>query len=124
MIVTFSIVSPVCFVKVLGTALTGAKWRALALLVLGCILVASPSLSDANENEEKGMSLIALGYSAVLSEVVLSGFASIYFEKIVKSTSEVINHVLCLSISLYLSILITTFRLSNISPSNQGSIVD
>lgn len=76
-------------VIVLGTTLSGTKWRALAVLVLGCILVASPSLQG-NDNE-RDASIVALGYSAVLSEVVLSGFASIYFEKIVKSTTEIIT---------------------------------
>eukprot|EP01037_Dinobryon_pediforme_P018668 gene18668-18967_t len=31
------------------------------------------------------------GFGAVLTEVVLSGFASIYFEKVVKSTTEVVS---------------------------------
>ena len=31
------------------------------------------------------------GFGAVLTEVVLSGFASIYFERGVKSTSEVVS---------------------------------
>jgi UDP-sugar transporter A1/2/3 len=32
-----------------------------------------------------------LGYGAVLTEVLLSGFASIYFERVVKSTTEVVT---------------------------------
>merc|ERR1711908_80750 len=44
-------------VIVLGTNLSGAKWRALGLLVLGCILVASPSLSNHN-GQDKGLSLV------------------------------------------------------------------
>jgi UDP-sugar transporter A1/2/3 len=74
---------------VLRTALTWTKWRALGLLVLGCILVASPNFSSSKP--EADMYLQIFGYGAVLSEVVLSGFASIYFEKVVKSTTEVIT---------------------------------
>lgn len=75
-------------VLILKTSLTWTKWRALALLVFGCILVASPTFNS--ESKESGY-LQLLGYSAVLTEVVLSGFASIYFEKVVKSTSEVVT---------------------------------
>lgn len=79
-------------VLVLHTSLSWTKWRALILLVLGCILVASPSFTNGN-SEKEGVSLAGqlYGYAAVLTEVVLSGFASTYFEKVVKSTSEVIT---------------------------------
>jgi solute carrier family 35 (UDP-sugar transporter), member A1/2/3 len=68
--------------------MTWTKWRALALLVLGCTLVASPNFTN-SVNQNSGGFLQLFGYGAVLTEVVLSGFASIYFEKVVKSTSEV-----------------------------------
>jgi UDP-sugar transporter A1/2/3 len=78
-------------VMILGTSLSFTKWRALALLVLGCILVASPSFTQSkSDSADKGL-LQLFGYGAVLTEVVLSGFASIYFEKVVKSTTEVIT---------------------------------
>ena len=56
-------------VLVLGTSLSSAKWRALALLVLGCILVASPSLESHGSSKEIG--IVAMGYTAVLTEVCL-----------------------------------------------------
>ena len=72
--------------------------------MLGAILVASPSFSSTNvsnsmststsqqlkENENSAY-LQLVGYGAVLIEVSLSGFASIYFERVVKSTTEVIS---------------------------------
>ena len=58
--------------------------------MLGCILVASPNF-DADDSSVKTTDKVVLGYTAVITEVCLSGFASIYFEKIVKSTSEVIT---------------------------------
>lgn len=80
-------------VALLGTTLSFAKWRALALLVFGCVLVASPSFSFGNSSLSfrDSYKLLVLGYGAVLTEILLSGFASIYFEKVVKSTSEKIT---------------------------------
>lgn len=76
-------------VLVLGTVLTWTKWRALGLLFLGCILVVSPNFSSHKPDTDSYLQIF--GYGAVLSEVVLSGFATIYFEKVVKSTTEVIT---------------------------------
>lgn len=78
-------------VLVLRTSLTATKWRALALLVLGCILVASPSFKQSGETATTAEALQIFGFGAVLTEVVLSGFASIYFEKVVKSTTELVT---------------------------------
>ncbi len=101
-----------CSVIFLRTSLSGAKWRALVQLVLSCVLVASPSFSRTNfrsmgstappldpdaDSSADAASVVAqtaltvLGFAAVTLEVLLSGFASIYFEKVVKSTSEVIS---------------------------------
>jgi len=86
-------------VLVLGTSLSWTKWRALSQLVLGCVLVASPNFTAQGQGEADatlagGNSkafLQLLGYGAVLTEVLLSGFASIYFERVVKSTTEVVT---------------------------------
>lgn len=76
-------------VIIIKTQLSWTRWRALFLLVLGCTLVASPSLSHlGHEKEDISAYLKAVGFGAVLTEVCLSGFASIYFEKVVKSTTE------------------------------------
>ena len=76
-------------VLIMRTTLSSNKWRALALLVLGCILVASPAFTGPKKSAAAMLQL--LGYSAVLTEVALSGFASIYFEKVVKSTHEIVT---------------------------------
>ena len=87
-------------VIILRRSLSWTKWRALFLLVLGCILVVSPSLDlkvtsveseEAAAESESSSFLQLLGFGAVLTEVMLSGFASIYFEKVVKSTTEVVT---------------------------------
>lgn len=77
-------------VLILRTSLSPTKWRALTLLVFGCILVASPNFNNSG-SENNALTGQLFGYAAVLTEVVLSGFASIYFEKVVKSTTEVIT---------------------------------
>ena len=80
-------------VLILHTKLSATKWRALGLLVIGCILVISPSL-ELQQKSSGGISqfsVLVFGYGAVFMEVLLSGFASIYFEKVVKSTTEVVT---------------------------------
>lgn len=110
-------------VLVLGTSLSFAKWRALMLLVLGCILVASPTFNTGSKSSLRqgevpddgamaGLMSQGFGFAAVLTEVVLSGFASIYFEKVVKSTTETItiwerNFQLCMySLLMYGGIIL------------------
>jgi solute carrier family 35 (UDP-sugar transporter), member A1/2/3 len=82
-----------CSVLILHTKLSMTKWRALGLLVVGCILVISPSLELQQKSSDgvSPFSVLVFGYGAVLTEVLLSGFASIYFEKVVKSTTEVVT---------------------------------
>ncbi len=75
----------------LGTDLPAVKWRALANLVLGCIFTFTSSLSAKEmacqvTNKKAAMQRIDselfwsfIGYGAVLIEVLLSGFASIFF---------------------------------------------
>jgi len=78
-------------VVVLGRKLTWTKWRALLLIVAASILVSTPSLGVGSCDETAGGGGEAsdsnffdtlVGFGAVLLEVVLSGFASIYFEKV------------------------------------------
>jgi UDP-sugar transporter A1/2/3 len=80
--------------------LSGTKWRALVLIVLASVLVSTPyiddndddSTSSEEESTAPGSSTsagsLSLGFGAVLLEVVLSGAASVYFEKVVKSADE------------------------------------
>ena len=65
-----------------------AQWRAMLSLMLGVILFTSPVWNDAHV-EAGGNAFI--GTAAVLIEVTLSGFASIYFEKVIKTDPEKIG---------------------------------
>jgi UDP-sugar transporter A1/2/3 len=83
-----------CSVLILRTSLSSAKWRALGLLALSCILVVSPDLSGGKASSgdaEEAYMMKTIGYVAVLLEVSLSGAASIYFEKFLKSSTEVLS---------------------------------
>mmetsp|Transcript_15204 Transcript_15204/g.20110 ORF Transcript_15204/g.20110 Transcript_15204/m.20110 type:complete len:367 (+) Transcript_15204:101-1201(+) len=87
-------------VLILKRRLTPTKWRALVQLVLGCILVTVPQIShkhttsEEEEEEEEPNSeytsstQFLFGVLAVLLEVSMSGFASIYFEKVIKTADE------------------------------------
>ena len=62
------------------------QWRALISLVFGVLLFSEPVWNQSNTliavASENAM--VAVGIAAVLIEVTLSGFASIYFEKVIK----------------------------------------
>lgn len=70
---------------------SGTQWRALVALLLGVLLFSEPILnsrsssllvSDITAAKEAN---VLLGVAAVATEVTLSGFASIYFEKVIKT---------------------------------------
>jgi len=62
-----------------------SQWRAMFSLMLGILLFTAPVWNNLNV-QEGGNALI--GTAAVLIEVTLSGFASIYFEKVIKTDPE------------------------------------
>ena len=73
----------------LGRKYSMVKWRALVTLSIGVLLFSEPVWNDPDAkiaSDEK--SNVLLGIIAVLTEITLSGFASIYFEKVVKTDSE------------------------------------
>jgi UDP-sugar transporter A1/2/3 len=73
------------------------KWRALAQLMLGVVLFSAPvfEADDYNDkdvrqsqNNSSNQARTLLGTAAVLLQMTLSGFSSIYFEKAIKSDSQ------------------------------------
>ncbi|EOD09521.1 hypothetical protein EMIHUDRAFT_96775 [Emiliania huxleyi CCMP1516] len=77
-------------VLILQRRLHVRKWRALTLLTTGVVLLsheAMPKKTDSTQG--KAMSDFGVGVAAVGCEVLLSGFVSIYFEKVLKSKTEV-----------------------------------
>jgi len=67
------------------------KWRALISLMLGVLLFSAPVLENTGPSSSDNTFLQLLGTAAVLLEVSLSGFASIYFEKVIKVDPEKLN---------------------------------
>jgi len=104
-------------VVLLGRNISATKWRALMLLVLGCILVASPTFNRAVCEQVKHRFLAAVspssaaaaakeepggdekvnaleamfGVVTVLAMVTISGYSAIYFEKMLKKVGEKIT---------------------------------
>jgi len=100
-------------VLVLQRHLTWTKWRALLLIVCASVLVSTPAVTSSSADcghdgavasgggqPHRRLSLgggvggggdesfeTLVGFGAVLLEVTLSGFASIYFEKVIKATN-------------------------------------
>ena len=92
-------------VLILNRNISSAKWRALLLLVLGCVLVASPAYNQPVEciEETAAAEIITeklvendiysvdstlqtvLGFGAILAMNAISGFSSIYFESMLKT---------------------------------------
>mmetsp|Transcript_8692 Transcript_8692/g.12458 ORF Transcript_8692/g.12458 Transcript_8692/m.12458 type:complete len:378 (+) Transcript_8692:156-1289(+) len=77
-----------CSSVMLNRSYSMTKWRALISLMMGVLLFSEPiwNRDDNSKNPEGGN--VALGTAAVLIEVTLSGFASIYFEKVIKTDPE------------------------------------
>jgi UDP-sugar transporter A1/2/3 len=71
-----------------------AQWRALIAIMFGVLLFSEPIWSDPEtlkqpqQQQDDGAAKVALGTMAVIIEVTLSGFTSIYFEKVIKAESE------------------------------------
>jgi solute carrier family 35 (UDP-sugar transporter), member A1/2/3 len=88
----------------LGRNISGTKRRALLLLVVGCVLVASPAFNKhtcaASGSEEDQLSVedqrsadasAIVGVMCILTMVTISGYSSIYFESMLKKSNERIS---------------------------------
>ena len=76
----------------MGKNVSSNQWRALGLLVVGSIMVASQGSSDGcavnTPKKEVDFSTKFEGLVAVMAMIVLSGYSSIYFESILKLSGE------------------------------------
>jgi len=64
------------------------KWRALISLFMGVLLFSEPIWNNSERSHTPEGGNAFLGTAAVLIEVTLSGFASIYFERVIKTDPE------------------------------------
>eukprot|EP00980_Cylindrotheca_fusiformis_P010325 scaffold2299_cov131-Cylindrotheca_fusiformis.AAC.12 len=67
------------------------KWRALVALMMGVLLFSEPIWGDPEKRKSIEGGNAVVGTVAVLIEVSLSGFASIYFEKVIKTDPLKLN---------------------------------
>lgn len=74
-----------CSAMILKRSYSWAKWRALVSLVMGVILFTEPIWGDPAKRAANEGGNLFVGVAAVMIEVTLSGFASIYFEKVIKT---------------------------------------
>ena len=84
------------FVTYLGQSLSSKQWLALVLLTVGVgivqyqeALAGGTAAAAAVAASPSGGMFVAIGIGAVLASSLLSGFANVYFEKVVKTKSEV-----------------------------------
>lgn len=76
-----------CSSVMLRRSYSMTKWRALISLMMGVLLFSEPIWNKSDSSNPEGGNMV-LGTAAVLIEVTLSGFASIYFEKVIKTDPE------------------------------------
>lgn len=77
-----------CSSVMLRRSYSMTKWRALISLMMGVLLFSEPIWNKADNSKNPEGGNVILGTAAVLIEVTLSGFASIYFEKVIKTDPE------------------------------------
>ncbi|XP_071952796.1 UDP-N-acetylglucosamine transporter-like [Antedon mediterranea] len=75
-------------VVMLRKSLNSSKWIALILLMLGVVLVQMPSESKDNKTENTSGTNQVLGLISVICACFSSGFAGVYFEKILKGSKQ------------------------------------
>ena len=80
-----------CSTLILNQKYSWTKWRALTALMLGVLLFSEPIWGDPEKRKTADGANVVIGTAAVLIEVTLSGFASIYFEKVIKSDPLQLN---------------------------------
>ena len=82
-------------VAILRRQLILTQWVALVVLLLGVAMVqlaqTEPEKSSSNKSSGPEQNRL-IGFSAALAACVLSGFAGIYFEKILKVYIHFLNH--------------------------------
>jgi len=70
----------------LGRKFSALKWFSLVILTIGVVLVQCSGSSDSGANDENDDRNRSIGLVAVLSAACTSGFAGVYFEKILKGS--------------------------------------
>ena len=72
-------------VFMLGKSISQMQWLSLVILAAGVVIAQSSAQKDSNKNDNDKKNVI-LGFSAAVLAACLSGFAGVYFEKILKNS--------------------------------------
>jgi UDP-sugar transporter A1/2/3 len=112
-------------VIIIGRYISWTRWRALCLLVVGCVLVASPAYNrpvncevelsgggKKGDDDETSVLDTLLGVGAVLVMVTLSGYSAIYFELLLKKGEKLTIWERNFQLALYSSILMFALVIS------------
>ena len=83
----------------LGRKFTALKWFSLVILTIGVVLVQCSGSSDSGADDENDDRNRSVGLVAVLSAACTSGFAGVYFEKILKGSEITLCEYLRLCVS-------------------------
>ena len=91
----------VCGVLVLGKTYSTRKWLCLLVLVVGCVCVSFPTLKEAYSLQKETPPTSSpssvmlheklLGMLCLLLQISISGFASVYFELVLKDRQDVVT---------------------------------
>ncbi len=98
------ITTAVFAIIIIGRHISATKWRALLLLVVGCVLVASPAFNKdscdggsaasgdssgvSEESEAQNRLDTLVGVACIFAMVAISGYSAIYFENMLKRSNE------------------------------------
>ena len=74
-------------VPLLGRRLSKTQWASQPLLMAGCVLVLMQSMASSSASKA-GAAAVAAGAAACLASGLLSGFANVFFEKILKKRAQ------------------------------------
>lgn len=87
-------------VLMLGKSISQMQWLSLVVLAAGVAIAQLSAQKSSKNNEENGDRNMVLGFVAVLVAACLSGFAGVYFEKILKNSQTTLwmrNIQMCLT---------------------------
>lgn len=91
-----TLTTAVCSSLILNRKYSSTKWRALVLLVAGVILFVMPTIAQKQGSVpevgvQSSMTNTMIGCGLEFITVTISGFCSIYFEKVIKNEAEQIS---------------------------------
>lgn len=89
---TLSVCQALMSVILLGTSVSTRKWRTLFMMVCGVVIISVSSAPNQQRNPsttvDSSYAEYLVGIMCAATQTILSGFAAVYFEKVLKSQQE------------------------------------